>query len=125
VLTRKNNEDKWTQITLIQSSIGKDFVQIFAKNTSLTVTPDHVMISKDKLIKAKDLKIGMFVENQEIQDLKSVQHQKKITVSTTEGTIIANGILTTTICGDYIDLYGDSLEVLEKWREDHMWLSGK
>lgn len=81
MLTRKNNEDKWTQITLIQSSIGRDFhdfVQIFAKNTSLTVTPDHVMISKDKLIKAKDLKIGMFAKNQEIQDLKSVQHQKKL-----------------------------------------------
>ncbi len=48
--------------------------------------------------------------------------EKKIIILTASGTIQANGIVTTTICGDYIDVHGNDLQVLEKWKKDNEWL---
>jgi hypothetical protein len=45
-----------------------------------------------------------------IETIKKIgfsKQPKHITVVTEEGTILANGILTTTICGEYLDMKGN------------------
>jgi|LakMenE01Jun11ns_1017448.scaffolds.fasta_scaffold9688045_2 hypothetical protein len=59
----------------------------------------------------------MKIGNTFVRDLKFVEEKTRITVLTKDGTIMANGILTTTICSDYIDVYGNGLDVLERWKK--------
>jgi len=73
------------------------------------VTPDHVMISEKKLFQAKNLKIGMMLGNDEIKKLEMTPRKTKITVVTETGTILVNGLLATTICGDYMESKGNSV----------------
>lgn len=80
------------------------------------------MIMESKLIQAKYLKVVMILTGQRILNLEKLKQFKKISVITEEGTILANGLLTTTICGDYLDGRGNTLSVLEEWKKDHNWL---
>jgi hypothetical protein len=80
------------------------------------------MLVEDQLLKASELKSGMKLHGEEIISVHFYEADKKITVITTSGTILANGILTTTICGDYVDVHGNELGVLEKWKKDHDFL---
>jgi hypothetical protein len=53
-----------------------------------------------------------------------VQKKSKITVFTADGSVLANGILTSTICGEYENM--EVQEGLRRWRQDHkLLLEGK
>ena len=59
------------------------------------------MMADLKLIKANKLTQGTLIDGKTILNLTKVQTPKKVTVYVEEGTILANGVLTTTIYGDY------------------------
>jgi hypothetical protein len=60
------------------------------------------MIADSSMILAKDLKIGMTLGKEIITNLTMLELPNKITLLTQDGTIIANGIWTTTICHEYL-----------------------
>ena len=99
-----------------------NFVRITTKTKDLIVTVDHVMIIGERLIAAEELKIGMRLGTETITKIENMRRKNKITVITETGTIIANHILTTTICGDYLKTKGSELSVLGDWKKDHAWM---
>jgi hypothetical protein len=60
--------------------------------------------------------------NEEIENIGFQRQNTKINVITGSGTILANGIMTTTICGDYVEEHGNTLNVMDRWKRDHKWL---
>lgn len=121
VLTSVNGKSEWTTVLKIRkTSESYDFIQISTKSKTLTVTIDHLMVVGSKLMKAGNLKIGMELGKEKIEKLELVQKKDKYTIVTAEGTVLANGILTTTMCGEYEGM--ELEEGLRKWKQDHEWL---
>ncbi len=115
----KNNESHWTSVLLKEISAAKEFIKIETSSGILEVTPDHIMIVDEQLIKARDLKIGMFIREAAIKNLSVIERHKKVTIATKEGTVLANGLLTTTMCGDYANMDLDAQTALSIWQKDH------
>lgn len=99
-----------------------EFVKIKTETKELAVTLDHVMIANSKLVKAKDLQVGYKLDLETVLSIEPFKKLKRVTIITEAGTVLANNVLTTTICGDYIDVHGTELGVMEKWKVDHEWL---
>jgi hypothetical protein len=54
-----------------------------------------------------------------VKGVRAVQHQEKVTVATQHGSIVANGVLVSTLCGEAFK-EGESLEAaVPAWREYH------
>lgn len=110
---------------LMSNESEHEFVKITTSNKELSVTTDHVMLSEHRLVKAKDLKVGAKLGQETIQQLQFYRKKNRITVLTESGTILANNVLTTTICGDYLDATDSAPEAIEKWKKDHQWVLGQ
>jgi hypothetical protein len=65
------------------------------------------MFHEQKLVRAKELKVGAKLGKETILQIQFFKDKKRITVITESGTILANQILTTTICGEYLDVEGN------------------
>ena len=64
----------------------------------------------------------MKFKEETILSIEKITKTTRITVITQEGTILANGILTSTVCANHTDVHGDDIASLEKWKRDHQWL---
>ena len=57
-----------------------------------------------------------------INERTEVVKPNKVTIITESGTILANGVLATTICGEYAVGDKSAFDILAQWKRDHQWL---
>jgi hypothetical protein len=106
-----------------------DFVHVELEDGRyLEVTAEHGLVVDGRLVHARSLKVGASLMtfsgrgSAGISRVKAVTARKKpakVTVSTEAGTALANGVLTSTQCGEtFRD--GDELpEAVSKWKKAH------
>ena len=133
-----NGKQKFTKVVSnIKSKGNFDFLDIICKANSekkeLKVTIDHSLIigdeNKKEIILAKNLKIGMkfFINNGlcEVVQINQIVLNDKYTLITEDGTIISSGIFSSTICDSEIDENISFEKNLEKWKNNHNFMSSK
>lgn len=99
--------------------------------TPLTVTTNHVVlverekqgIDSQQLSQARDLALGDVVRIRGrgaavVDGLEKVVLEHKNELITMDGTVIANGVHVTTMCGEYAKA-GSVASAIETWKHDH------
>ena len=65
IKTLVDGKERWTEVLYKEVTHQElPFIRISTRNQSVEVTPEHVMIVENKLIQAKDIKIGMNIQGQ-------------------------------------------------------------
>ena len=139
VLTLDNNGNQmYTKVVSnIKSKGNYDFLDIICQassgNKELKVTKDHSLVvgdeNKKEIILAKNVKVGMnfFINNGlcEVKQINQIILNEKYTLITEDGTIISSGIFSSTICDSEIDEHISFEKNLEKWKNNHNFISSK
>ena len=110
----ENQKFMWTRATDVTVYDGKWMAHtfIFGNGYHVTVTSPHLMIIKNNgefyFLRADDIRIGdeMVVDGTEAK-VKKIQNSwinSKVAIETEEGTIQANGVLTSGLCDENPDL---------------------
>lgn len=134
-----NGSQSYTKVlSNIKTNGNFEFVDIFCRNglekKELKVTTNHALIIENKkqkkLLLAKNLKIGMkFLDDNneycEIIQLKKLFLNEKYTLITEDGTVVSSGIFSSTICENDIDENLSLEKNLEKWKNNHNFMSSQ
>jgi hypothetical protein len=94
---------------------------------TVSVTPTHVMIlvKTDTLIFSlpNDIRVGDLFHSHEgvfeVSKIRKYSSSEKYTLVTNEGTLLASGILVSTICEEEIVSGGEVTELLTIWKQKH------
>lgn len=136
VLTKKlDGSVGITHVTYNKRHHGEtDFVQVIVKTQGheqeVFVTENHVMLVHDefqtepRLVQARDLAVGDLIRVFGSESLGLVHglipivldHKNELV--TGDGTVSANGIQVSTMCGDYVDV-GGAAATLALWQTSH------
>lgn len=142
VLTLEEGRATWTTVASNTRWEGNDtFIQIQATHEritySLTVTEGHIMpratqhrtFESFAVVLASDLRLGDmvsifdgFVEQiATVVALSTVRYSHRNTLSTTSGTVIANSLLTTTVCDSFaVEWQAPNMSaMLSLWKAEH------
>lgn len=143
VLTHEDGMDLWTEVRQNMYSPGLvPFLSIEVSSDEsvtasepLVVTPNHVMVVTNTSSGALVLREAGFLQVGDLlptaggasATVTSIKHFESLngkhTLVTAHGTVVANGVLTTTVCADNLQSNGtgvsDLATVLPEWRETH------
>ena len=133
VLTLKNGEFSLTNVVQILQNEGNfTFYELKAQNSEkkikkIKLTEDHGLIviknNQKFIVSAKNIKKGNLIITNEgifsIYDISIITQNKKYTLYTEDGTILASDIYVSTICEPDIDETIPFEELMEDWRQAH------
>ena len=129
-LVLSNNQNQFTKVVRNMKSEGIfDYTQIILESgKQLIITNEHGVIvldneSNKRIMTANNLREGyklITLEGPEvIKKINSLQTKDKYILETEDGTVIANNIYVSTICGDMIDEKMNSDDLLKLWKNKH------
>jgi hypothetical protein len=130
VLTIEGNEEMFTEVLFVATKTNEtvEFVKLSTSEGELVVTVDHGLLMEDGegrlvLTRADEMEVGGKIRTGKgygrIEGVKRAKGSSRVTVGTRSGTLLANSILTSTICGDSFKK-GEALsEVLPGWLSTH------
>ena len=123
----------WTRATDVTLEKGGNYTAhtfVFTDDQTLTVTPPHIMIiwkgGKPYLVRADQVQPGddMIVNEtlNRIKNIKTKLMNSKVNVETEDGTIEANGVLTSGFCDHnpgLINMVAKAEETIETYKTTH------
>ncbi|GKZ31187.1 hypothetical protein AbraIFM66950_011399 [Aspergillus brasiliensis] len=139
VLTLVNGQPTTTRVVRnIQSSGTFDFmeleVQSGTERSTLKVTPQHglLLIDHQEQIRfsfASDVHVGARIPSGNgapwiVSRVKHVSGSEKFTLETTEGSVLASGLLVSTICEEEISTGLRMEEIMNDWKSRHQYPIG-
>jgi hypothetical protein len=130
VFTIANHSKVLTTVVWSEKSVGVfDFDIIFIGKSIVVVTPTHGLLKMgsegDVLVMAtsKDVIAGdVMVTAEGLERVLSVEHthrEEKYTLVTEEGSVLASGVLVSTMCEDVYDVGTPFLSAVADWRRLH------
>lgn len=133
VLTLKSGNFALTNVVQIFKEEGNfTFYELKAQNSKkklkkIKLTKDHGVIviknNKKFIITAKNIKKGNLILTNEgifkIYEISKIIENKKYTLYTEDGTILASGIFVSTICEPDIDETIPFEKIMKEWRKTH------
>ena len=142
ILTLKNGRPMWTTVVRNLKTEGEiECVQIDAQNANgdtkqLKVTPEHglIVLNQDETMlinAANKIRISdkVITHKGEIFSITNVTRStmnEKYTLETSEGTVLASGILVTTLCGEEVtDTPQDFDSKMNDWQARHTFAPTK
>lgn len=130
VLTIVDNGEVFTEVLFAATHTNEtiEFIRVTTPSGELTVTVDHGLLIKDEngmlmLIKAGALRVGDELAGAKgelaVLAVRKERRSTRVTVATKAGTILANGVLASTICGTSFNNGQQLQEVLPGWLRTH------
>jgi hypothetical protein len=137
VRTMNGKEPSWTKVTKIRKAIGDfEFIVVSAQSKTdmrkvqLNVTTEHGMLLRNddgslSIDAASNLVVGdsLATENNDVLAVTGVDKTRmgeKYILETTDGSVLASGVLVSTICGEEVS-GGENLwdAKLKDWQSRH------
>ena len=135
IMTSESNEDSFTAVTNVTVVHGSFDAHkfIMEDGKTITVTSPHLMlVHKDGELKpmvAKDVQLHDIMSMEggkmsKIVEVENLQIATKVNVETRAGTLFANGIFVTGMCGEMPALEGKNAnDLLMEFKANHQVLS--
>jgi intein/homing endonuclease len=139
--------EEWTEVVGVEETNGASvntsflFIELELEDGSkVTVTSDHGVLVHEsasgsspdsrpvvRVVSSQDIVSGDKLVRWESGEWKALKVRKvtmikkssKITVRTRSGTVLANGVLVSTLCGDAYESGSEWSETAERWKEMH------
>jgi hypothetical protein len=130
---------KWSPVVFVKASWEEyEFVKVIVRASigegeeerfKVKVTEDHGMIvdkeGRESLVKAVKVKEGEKVKTSvgwgKVESVERLKSRGKVTVATKSGSVLAGGVLVSTICGDQFEEGESFAEVVSRWRKIHVF----
>jgi hypothetical protein len=88
---------------------SSDYLRLATKSAALELSPDHMVLVRDRLVPASTVQLGDFLSNGEsVTSIKSVNRKGVYAPFTTTGTIVVSGI----VSSSFISLQKDATNVM-------------